>query len=413
MAGSNRYLAAGTLGVTSILYFAALPFARSFAGGLAASTFGAAMIGGLADWFAVSALFRKPLGIPWRTAVIPRNRERLYAMLVDMVQEELLSKENMKRKIAEHDIASVIVSYLDERGGSKTIKRMVHRLMSDVLDKVDPQEAGRLLARFVRQDVDGIRLAPLVSNLGTWTVQAGYDKKISSFIAAELANIVGTAEFGKLLAAFLETVLTHYEADRRRRKLFNHVAGLSPEKLAGFLQHQLSAWLKKLKNPDHPVHTALRQRLCQYLQRLEREPETAQVWEDWKREWLTDVDITGLTQSVGSWLLRQAGEQPQQIAQWFRKADRLMDQLLANFYASPAQQQRVSNIVRQALLKFIDAHHAKIGALVQERLALFSDAELVAFIEDKVGEDLQIIRVNGSIVGGLTGSVLYCLTFWL
>lgn len=413
MSGKNRYLATGTLGVTSLLYFSALPFTGSFSGGLAASTFGAAMVGGLADWFAVSALFRKPLGIPWRTAVIPRNRERLFSMIVGMVQNELLAKDNIKRKIEEHDIPRVVLSYLDERGGARTVKRMVHKLLSDILDKIDPHEAGQFIARFVRQDAGVIRLSPLLRSIGEWTVQTGYDQKIISFVAVELANIAATAEFRGLLTEFLEKALSRYEADKRRRKLFNHIAKLSPDKMAVFLQQQLVDWLTGLKQADHPVQIALRQRLCHYLRRLELEPQTAQEWEKYKSNLLAGLDIVGLAQGVLAWLLRQAGEHPQQMAQWFRQADHLVEKLLADFQADSIQQHKVSGIIKQALLNFIDAHHAKIGALVRERLAQFSDAELVAFIEDKVGEDLQIIRVNGSIIGGLTGSILYCLTFWL
>jgi uncharacterized membrane-anchored protein YjiN (DUF445 family) len=406
-------LAAGTLGVTSLAYFAALPFAGSFVGGLAVSTFGAAMVGGLADWFAVSALFRKPLGIPWRTAVIPRNRERLFSVIVQMVQQELLAKENIKRKIEEHDIPRVVLTYLDERGGGKTVKRMVHKLLSDVLDKVDPHEAGRFIAQFVRQDAGVIRLSPLLRSIGEWTVQTGYDQKVISFVADELANIAVTSEFRSLLTKFLAKALSRYEADRRRRKLFNSIAGLSPDNMAIFVQQRLAAWLTGIKRADHPVQIILRQRLCRYLQRLEQEPQSAQDWEKYKNSFLADLDIVGLTQKAIEWLLRQADEHPQQMAQWFRQADRLVDQLLADFQADAVQQQKVSGIVKQALLNFIDAHHNKIGALVRERLAQFSDTELVAFIEDKVGEDLQIIRVNGSVVGGFTGSILYCLTFWL
>ncbi|KYZ76012.1 hypothetical protein AXX12_06105 [Anaerosporomusa subterranea] len=413
MSGKNRYLATGTLGVTSLLYFAALPFAGSFTGGLAVSTFGAAMVGGLADWFAVSALFRKPLGIPWRTAVIPRNRERLFSMIVEMVQDELLAKDNIKRKIEEHDIPRVVLSYLDERGGAKTVKRMVHKLLSDILDKVDPQEVGRFIAKFVRQDAGVIQLSPLLRSIGEWTVQTGYDQKIISFVAVELGNIAATAEFRGLLAEFLERALSRYEADRRRRKLFNHIARLSPDNMAVFVQQRLVAWLADMKQADHPVQIALRQRLCRYLRRLELEPQAAQEWENYKNDLLAELDIVGLMQRSLDWLLRQVGEHPQQMAQWFRQADHWVDQLLIDFQADSVQQQKVSDIVKQALLNFIDAHHDKIGDLVRERLAQLSDAELVAFIEDKVGEDLQIIRVNGSIIGGFTGSMLYCLTFWL
>lgn len=413
VAVKNRYLAAGTLGATSLLYFAALPFAGSFAGGLAVSAFGAAMVGGLADWFAVSALFRKPLGIPWRTAVIPRNRERLFSMIVEMVQDDLLAKDTVKHKMEEHDIARVVLRYLDERGGAKTVKRLVHKLLSDIFDKMDPHEAGRFIAQFVRQDVGAIQLPLLLRSIGAWTVQTSYDQKIISFIAAELANIAETAEFRGLLTEFLEKALARYEADRHRRKLFNHIAKLSPDNMAIFVQQRLVAWLIGIKQADHPVQTALRQRLCCYLQRLELEPQAGREWEKYKNTLLAELNIADLTQKALAWILRQAGEQPQQMAQWFRQIDRIVDKLLGDFRADSEQQQIVSDIVRRAVLNFIDDHHAKIGDLVHERLAQFSDAELVVFIEDKVGEDLQIIRVNGSIIGGLTGSVLYCLTFWL
>jgi uncharacterized membrane-anchored protein YjiN (DUF445 family) len=413
LSGKNRYLATGTLGVTSLLYFAALPFAGSFAGGLAASAFGAAMVGGLADWFAVSALFRKPLGIPWRTAVIPRNRERLFSMIVEMVQEELLAKDTIKRKIEEHDIPRVVLSYLDERGGAKTVKRMVHKLLSDILDEIDSHQSGRFIDRFIRQNAGAIRLSPLLRSIGEWTVQNNYDQKIISFVAVELANIAATTEIRGLLTEFLGKSLSRYEADKRRRKLFNHIARLSSDNMAIFVQQQLVAWLAGLKQADHPLQIALRQRLCRYLQWLELEPEAVQEWEKGKTTMLAGLDIAGLAQNAVEWLLRQVSEHPQQMAQWFRQADHLVDKMLAEFQADSVQQQKVSNIVRQALLNFIDAHHDKIGSLVRERLAQLSDAELVAFIEDKLGEDLQIIRVNGSIIGGLTGSILYCLTFWL
>ena len=409
----NRYLATGTLGLTSLLYFAALPLEGSFGGGLAVSAFGAAMVGGLADWFAISALFRKPLGIPWRTAVIPRNRERLFFVIVQMVQEELLSKENIRRKIEGYDIARVVLAYLDERGGAKTVKRMLHKLVSDVLDKIDPHEAGQFIASFVRQDASLLRLAPLLRSVGEWIVQTGYDQRVITFAAVESANIAAKPEMRELIAGFLAKVLSLYEGERSRRKLFNSIAGVSPDSVAFFVQQQLVAWLINCKQEDHPLRLALRQRLNRYLSRLADDPQAAEDLERWKAKLLGELDIVGLMQQGLQWLLQQAGEHPQQMAQWFRQVDRLVDQLLADYRIDQQQQQSVSQGLKQAVLSFIDSHHDKIGAMVRERLAQFSDEELVAFIEDRVGEDLQIIRVNGSIVGGVTGGLLYCLTFWL
>lgn len=409
----NRYLAIGTLGATSLLYFAALPFEGSFGGGLAVSVFGAAMVGGLADWFAVSALFRKPLGISWRTAVIPRNRERLFAVIVQMVQDELLSKENIRRKIEGYDLSRVILAYLDERGGAKTVKRMLHKLVSDVLDKVDPHEAGQFIANFVRQDARLLRLAPLVRSVGEWTVQTGYDQKVITFVADEITSIAAKPEMRELIAGFLAKALSVYESEKGRRKLFNSIAGVSPDNMAGFIQQQLVAWLANSKQEDHPLRLKLRQRLTDYLSRLADDPKTAEQLEAWKEKLQSELDIVGLIQRALQWLLQQARQHPQQMAQWFRQVDRLVDQLLADFRVDRQQQQSVCKGLKLAIFGFVDSHHDKIGALVRERLAQFSDEELVAFIEDRVGEDLQFIRVNGSIVGGLTGGVLYCLTFWL
>lgn len=410
---TNRYLATGTLAVTSFFYFAALPHADSFAGGLAVSACGAAMVGGLADWFAVSALFRKPLGIPWRTAVIPRNRQRLFAMMVEMVQDELLAKEQIKRKIAGYDIAGVLVNYLQERGGIKTLKRMLHKLLTDILEKIDPQAVARFLERFVRENAADIRLSPLLRGAGGWLLETGVDRKLTGFIVGELAKIVATAEFRGLLSEFMEEALDRYESDKSRRKLFNQAAGLSPNALAAFAQERLLTWLTGLERQDHPFLTALRQRFVLYLQRLEQEPQTTADWEIHKSELLAGVDIAAMAQRAALWLLRQMAAPPQQTAQWLRYADHLVDKMLAAFQADPRQQQRVSAMVKQALTAFVDEHHHQIGALVKERLERFSDDELTVFIEDKVGRDLQFIRVNGSLIGGLAGSILYCLTFWL
>ena len=83
----NSYKATILLVIVAIGFFLTYPFNNTFAGGLLSSVFGAAMIGGLADWFGVSALFRKPLGIPFKTEIIPRNREKIFNALSDMVGE--------------------------------------------------------------------------------------------------------------------------------------------------------------------------------------------------------------------------------------------------------------------------------------------------------------------------------------
>lgn len=412
MQSYNRNTATMTLAVTSLLYFACLPMQDSFAGRLAVSVFGAAMVGGLADWFAVSALFRRPLGIRWRTAVIPRNRERLFAMIVQMVQEEFLSKENIRKKIADHDITSVVVAYLEERGGAKTAKRMLHKLLSDVLEKVDPAEAGQFIANFMRQEAGRVKLSSVLRSAGEWTIQAGYDQKLISFVAAELVNLAAKPDMRLLLSEFFAKVLASYEGDRRRRKVFNNLAGLSPDGLAFFTQQRVVLWLSRWCQENHPVRETLRRQLSDWLLRMD-DSRSAAAAEQWLQKSVYGLDLEGLLAKAIRWLLSQAGEHPQETARWFRQLDRMVDHIVYAFHQNPAQQQIISDAIKQALCSFVEAHHDKIGSLVRDRLNQLSDDELVNFIEEKVGDDLQMIRVNGTVVGGLTGAALYFLTYWL
>jgi uncharacterized membrane-anchored protein YjiN (DUF445 family) len=119
----TRYKAAVALGISITGFAASYPYAGTgFAGGLINSGFLAATIGGLADWFAVTAIFRKPLGIPWHTQILTRNRERIMNSIVDFASEDLLSTEHIMEIVREQNMARMLVDYLNVRGGRERLK---------------------------------------------------------------------------------------------------------------------------------------------------------------------------------------------------------------------------------------------------------------------------------------------------
>ena len=144
MISTNKNKAAITLALVFIGFAASLPFSRYFAGALLASGFAAALVGGLADWFAISALFRRPLGIPFRTAVIPRNRERISQAIIDMVEKELLTRENIKATLYSYDVAALILNYLVNYGGKQHIIDLLTRISGDVLPKLNYRKIGTI-----------------------------------------------------------------------------------------------------------------------------------------------------------------------------------------------------------------------------------------------------------------------------
>ena len=133
-----------------------------FVGGILHNGFLAASIGGLADWFAVTALFRKPLGISYRTDIIRRNRKRITEALVDYAADDLLSPENVMTVLEKEDTAAMAAAYLKERGGKE---RIIHTLDTALLEAghtLDTKEAAHSLMPVIRQGLGGFSAETLV-----------------------------------------------------------------------------------------------------------------------------------------------------------------------------------------------------------------------------------------------------------
>jgi uncharacterized membrane-anchored protein YjiN (DUF445 family) len=415
MTATNRHKATITLGLVSLGFLASHPFAHTFAGGLLASGFSAAMVGGLADWFAVSALFRRPLGIPFRTEIIPRNRARITQAIITMVEDELLTRENIRATFARYDIAALIVRYLADYGGKTHISEFLARISDDVVAQASPEKIGRFLADIVRTNADQIKLAPLLSQAVGWSVKHGYADRLLNFIVGELETLLAQPQSGELLAALIAEARVVYERGLRRRQFasqFLEGLGFTPVAMAAIVQREGGQWLRTLADPAHPWREDLRQRALAFAERLNSDP-ALQAWvEAAKNDWLAGrADLAGRVAGVVAAIQRAAGVEAGRAAihHWLALQ---VDKLVHSLQQSGEQQQAIAQLIRQALLAFIDTHHDHIGKMVRERLDQYSTATLVSLIEARVGNDLQMIRINGSVVGGLAGMAIFLMTYW-
>jgi uncharacterized membrane-anchored protein YjiN (DUF445 family) len=144
--------------ITAIGTLATFPFRDAFWIGLLYSGFVAATIGGLADWFAVTALFRHPLGIRWpqwmRTQLIPRRKQKLFEDMVYMLESELLTKKVLKDKIRSLQLHDMIVRYLEKHGGRKQVIELLEKMTTELIRQVEPASVVRSLEGFVRQQLN-------------------------------------------------------------------------------------------------------------------------------------------------------------------------------------------------------------------------------------------------------------------
>jgi len=409
----NKNKATFILGAVSVGFFISYPFKHTFIGGLLAGGFGAAMIGGLADWFAVSALFRRPLGIPFRTAIIPRNREKIFQALVYMVENQILMKENIKSKLGEYDIAGTLVKVMVEHGGKNVVKRMLYSFIRDMIAQVNPQQLGEIVEEIVKNTVSKTKVALYMIDGAEWLIKNNYDDKVIKFLLKQCLLLVEYQQVKTLLAQCFISVRQRYEQGMKRRKFFNQLLNLSATEVGGVGQQALRAFLTGMEDEQHP----LRQKFKSWLQQWLIGKRTDCIFQDKIEEWAHQVlNQTDIAQYAANYITEYCADalvNNRQTVKWLELFINQFDKIITEFAQNEEERGKFDQVVKKMLSQWLDTYHAEIGKIVMESLNKFSDVMLVDFIETKVGNDLQMIRINGSVVGGLVGMVLYIMTLWL
>ncbi len=407
-----KYSATLMLAAVTAGYFISYPYSSSFSGGLINSSCWAAMVGGLADWFAVTALFRKPLGISFRTAIIPRNRERILKDLVCLVEQDLLTGENIIKTLANYNLADLVISYLEKEQVRRGIKELSHRLMQDMLAKVDTNDMGRFIEGLIKENAAQIKVSPVLIQALGWTLKNGYDEKIITFLLGELSDIVSSRQMRTALIMLFENVTQAYEKDMAGRTFVNLLLDISPDKLADYAQQELVSLLKKLWNPDQAVRLKLKAWLEGLVIQFNADSKLQNKVEQWKNSAIASrLNIQAQISCYITYLREAAATHGGENANWLNHMDSLIDKLIAGFKDSYGQQAIVDSWLKSRLEAALDQYHGYVALIVKERLNEFTDKLLVEFIESKVGNDLQFIRINGAIIGGLAGTAIYLLSY--
>lgn len=410
---SNKHIATITLGAVSLGFLASYPFSNSFLGGLVASGCEAAMIGGLADWFAVTALFKKPLGIPFRTAIIPRNRERIFKALAEMVENELLTSSNVGKVLEEYDISKVLLHFMDYHGGREMAIEIAGHFIREMISRIDGDEVGCLAQNFAVEKVRTVQLAPLIADGLEWLADRGYLNKIFDFLVDQLIALVTHKEISALLTDLFLEALEEYERGLSRRIFFNQIMNFSPGQIAELVQEQASAELAKAKESDHPLRVKASEEVARWIAKLRNDDTLQREVEDWKLRQLNRLNITQMVAHYAGELQEKLLTDTSLAGRFQTVIERQTDKLLSDFAAHAEERAKVDRLAKKVMSEWLDAYHGKIGDMVRGSLSYFSDARLTEFIESRAGNDLQMIRINGSVIGGLAGIAIYLLTFWL
>lgn len=377
-----------------------------------AAGFEAAMVGGIADWFAVTALFRHPLGIPIpHTALIVERRDKLVDGIVDTVQDEWLSPEVIGAKLAAFAPSAVVVDWLRDPehvgrlgGPLRDVLRGAARLLTE-------PEVTAFAERTIRRELDALP----IDAIGRWLASAERSASAHAAftsVAISVANVADRPRTAEELRFWLNRSAETLRAGGKRLVPMLLRRRLVQRKLVEALCSYASAELRAAAAiDDHPLRRTVFGAIGGFGERIVAgDPRALEHAEAFRRTAIESMDADPLVRSSLAQLRRQLeddlGSETSALSDLL---NRRLRSTIVEWLDEPERRAWFDEWVRTMSEELLRRHHHQIGRTVRDYLDNLKDAELVERIEARVGADLQYIRLNGAVIGGLVGVLLAVL----
>ena len=372
-----------------------------WAWGYVAAFAAAATVGGLADWYAVVALFRRPLGLPIpHTAIIPRNHLRIADTLGEFIETNFLAPEPVEARLREVDFAALVADWLSDRERSAALARFILRLLPQTLAAIDQSGLRGFLGKRILAELERVELAPLAAGLLSAVTEKGRHQRL----------------LDELLGA-LEKVLTNEETlEALRQKIRKELPALfnlyrADTYLLRKIVASTAAFIQDARNdPQHPLRREFDGFVTGFIDRLRTSAAFAQRVESLKHDLLVRPEVAAVAE--GAWeSLRSFLEQDAQApdSQIRRQLENMLVDVGGQLARDPAIRSEINRGMVRVLAEFVESQKSGVGRFIADQVKSWDIDVLIGRIELTVGRDLQYIRFNGAMIGGLAGLVLHGL----
>jgi len=358
----------------------------------------AGMVGALADWFAVVALFRHPLGIPIpHTAIIPNRKNDLGESMSRFVAEHFLEPDVVRKKLQSVDLAAFVATWLKSDKGRHSVEDLAANALRWALGALHEARVRRFLSRLSSRQLAGINLAPLLGNTLEWLVRGQRHQQVLT----------------QVLRYTIVVLNDNREVIRER------VQQESPWWLPGFVDDRIMK--KMLERIEHQLfemtldqHHALRGQFNHWVQKLahdlQHSPEHRRWGEDFKQQLLENDELQDYLYGLWRELARNieadldSGDSVirQRIGQWL---DGVADELEND----PDMQAWVNAWLTDTITLIVARNSGQISSLISDTVQSWDGTDTSRRVELAIGRDLQFIRINGTLVGGLVGLLIHAI----
>ncbi len=397
----HRAFATGLLVVMAALTLGSYALPAGWAADLLQAAAKAGFVGGIADWFAVTALFRHPLGLPIpHTAIIPAQKERLGRALGRFVATHVFTEAELRRTLGRIDIAGILHRFFADPGASRPAAEALAGMLPRLLATVEDGRARRLIGRIVPRILGGRGASAVVARALHGLLDGGRHQDVLTFILQQFRTLL-TAKEGQLRGVIEERVR------EQGGRLVGWAVGAQ---VARRVLTTLNGELDKIGPDGSDLRDAFDAWMRAEIVRMETDPERAAevgrairqvVSHDTVQAWLWDIWAR-----LRLALEADAGRPGGHTVAFIEGALSNLGSLLES---DPAVRARLQGAAEVIVVSMLPSARASLSTFIAEVVANWDTATLVDRIELRVGRDLQYVRVNGTVVGFLVGGALYAV----
>jgi uncharacterized membrane-anchored protein YjiN (DUF445 family) len=357
----------------------------------------AATVGAMADWFAVTALFRYPLGLPIpHTAIIPRNKDRIAESLGAFVEKNFLDRKSIDDQLRRFDFARGFATWGLRDENSRAVASVIAEVCPVMLDKITDEDIGQLFDRVMRRGLSDFNLPRVTGHILAALVEGAHHGPLVERALKALENWLN-AKRGLIEAKFSEA--SHYTTGGMDR----YVVGKFLQGISGLIKDMV-------EDPKHPLRTEIDEWMLGFADKLLTSPEHRQ-----KAQELVDAIIND--RNAEEWLKSSWVAVRQRLIQdieanaqaFSNRIEIALRGLLRGIVETPSLQPKLDEWLRAALQAFIDQFRSEISGLVTSIVMSWDREQVSRKVELEIGRDLQFIRINGTLVGGAVGLLLHAM----
>ena len=360
----------------------------------------AAMVGACADWFAIVALFRRPLGLPIpHTGIVPNNKDRIGAALGRFITNNFLTEAAMHERLARIDVLGSLGHWISQPANAKRLGDYAAAFAPQIASSSPAHQIGVSVGKLAQQALEAIPAAPLASRMLAIIWAQGEAQAL-------LAHAI---EYGEIWLAGNKAYLIRRISQQSSRWIPRWIDTMIAEKVL----NGLLSTFGEMRNPRHPWRVELRKTVEKLIADLASDPQMHAHAEGIKAEFLASPLVIEQAKTLWAEIEEGLNSGPAHSASIAQTCEQALHGIGAWLLEDEARRTLLNGSILAVTQRFLLLYRFEIGAYIERVVHDWDTATLVNRLELQVGKDLQYIRINGTLVGGLVGILIFVTSKWI